>query len=338
MSLAAETGLERVLKSGDFSGVFFFHGDASRLRNEAARRLIQAASDPAVRDFNLDVFSGSDVSAEALASSLAMPPLLASRRVVALFGAEALGTKSRKVVESALSGLPEDVTFVVTATIPNQSRAALYTKLKNGARCFEWTTPRASEIPGWIMERAARSHGITVSPSAAQHIATAVGSDLGLAESELEKLAAGGHTEVTEEVARSLVAGSGAVDRWTWLDRVAEREYDTALNELPALLAGSSESAVGLISALLDHHLCLAVAIEGGSAVVADALSAAGKQYIKWKARTFAAQARGWDPDELDRAVRALALADRQAKSGLGDLPVVRNLLLELKVGARRCA
>ena len=107
---------------------------------------------------------------------------------------------------------------------------------------------------------------------------------------------------------------------------------------LPTLLAESSESAVGLISALLDHHLCLAVASESGSAGVEDALSATGKQYIKWKARTFAAQARSWKSDELDRAVRALARADRQAKSGLGDLPVVRNLLLELKVEARQCA
>ncbi|MEN8145070.1 MAG: DNA polymerase III subunit delta [Gemmatimonadota bacterium] len=338
MSLAAETGLERVLESGDFSGVFFFHGDASRLRNEAARRLIDAASESATRDFNLDVFSGSDVSAEALASSLSMPPMMASRRVVALFGAEALGTNSRKVVEGTLGSLPEDVTFVVTATIPNQSRAALYTKLKKAARCFEWSAPRPSEIPGWIMERATRQHRITVSPSAAQHIAAAVGSDLGLAEAELEKLATAGHTDVSEDVARRFVAGTSAVDRWTWLDRVATREYDTALNELPALLAESSESAVGLISALLDHHLCLVVAAEGGAAGVADALSEAGKQYIKWKARTFAAQARSWTADELDRAVRALARADRQAKSGLGELQVVRNLLLELKVGAKRCA
>lgn len=338
MSLAAETGLERVLKSGDFSGVFFFHGDASRLRNEAARCLIDAASEPATRDFNLDIFSGSEVSAEALASSLSMPPMMASRRVVALFGAEALGTNSRRVVEDMLSSLPEDVTFVITATIPHQSRAALYTKLKKAARCFEWSAPRTTEIPGWIMERATRRHGITVSPSAAQYIAAAVGADLGLAEAELEKLATGGHTDVTEDVAREVVAGTGAVDRWAWLDRVANREYDDALNELPNLLSGSSESAVGLISALLDHHLCLAVARESGSAGVADALSVAGKQYIKWKARTFAAQARSWKSDELDRAVHALARADRQAKSGLGDLPVVRNLLLELKVGVQRCA
>ncbi len=141
MGLAAETGLERVLESGDFGGVFFFHGDASRLRNEAARCLIDAACEPATRDFNLDIFSGAEVSAEALASSLSMPPMMASRRVVALFGAEALGTNSRKVVEDMLSGLPEDVTFIITATIPNQSRAALYTKLKKAARCFDKRGP-----------------------------------------------------------------------------------------------------------------------------------------------------------------------------------------------------
>ena len=48
MSLAADQQLARILGSGKLSGAFFFHGGETRLRDEAARRLAEAALDPAM--------------------------------------------------------------------------------------------------------------------------------------------------------------------------------------------------------------------------------------------------------------------------------------------------
>ena len=70
MSLAADRSLRSLVDRGDVEGVFFFHGDAERLRDDAARALVEAAIDPATRDFNLDIYRGADVTPEALAASL----------------------------------------------------------------------------------------------------------------------------------------------------------------------------------------------------------------------------------------------------------------------------
>ena len=333
MKLPADAELERLLEEGDLEGAFFLFGDAERLRDRAARRMIDAAVDPDTRDFNLDSYRGGDVEPEALAAALAMPPMMADRRVVALFDAHDLTPTGRKAVSSALESLPGGLTFLVTATVPDRSKAAFWKTLKKRARTLEWSAPDEQELPGWLMDRARDDHGCELDARAAQALAAAVGADLSLLDAELEKLAAateGG--EVGLETVRSLVARVRAVDRWDWLDRVASRDYGSALADLGRLLAEPSESAVGLLIGMVDQHLYLGLALEGGQKRVADALASAGKPYLKWKARIYARQARAWSGPELERALRLMRRADRHAKSGLGDRRVLEELLLSLRL------
>lgn len=334
MSLAADRSLRSRIERGDVEGVFFFHGDAERLRDDAARALVEAAIDPATRDFNLDTYRAAEVSPDALAASLAMPPVMARRRVVAVFGAERLTPTGCGVVESVLERPPPELTLVVTATIPRGSRKAFYRKMKKGAVSLEWTAPRDAEIPGWLMERAAEKHGITLDARAAAALAAAVGADLGLLEAELEKLAATGDgTPITIERIAALVPNVRAVNRWAWLDSVAERDYPTALADLPTLLSAPDSSAVGLINALTDHHVLLGIATEGGAPLLERTLGEVGKPYLKFKVRTFKNQARRWSGEEIDEALRLLRRADRRSKStGSGrDGAVLEELLLGLQ-------
>lgn len=329
MSLAADDRLGRILEGGDVDGAFFLHGDEPRLRGEAVRRILEAALDPSTRDFNLDVFHGGDVQPENLAAALAMPPMMAPRRAVVLHDAQDLTPTGRKVVEGCLEAFPPGLTFVISARVPDRSRAAFYRKLKDGAHSLEWKAPGEDEIPGWLMERAPR-HGFTLARDAAQALASAVGADLGRLESELAKLASAGEESVDRETVTRLVAVTSEVDRWAWLDRVAGREYGKALGELPALLASSRESAVGLLIGMVDQHVYIGLALEGGTRLVSDTLGRAGKRYLKWKAKIYAGQARRWTAGELEEALELMRTADWRAKSGASDRGVLETLLLSL--------
>jgi len=333
MSLAADRRLERILEQGDVSGVFFFHGEAARLRDDTARRLAESAVDPSTRDFNLDVFRGSDVTPEALASALAMPPVMAPRRVILLFDADRLTPTGRKVVEDAVGKLPSDVTFVVAARIPDRSKAAFYRTLRSAGVDLEWKVPRDSEIPGWLIERARARYGVELEGDAAAALADAVGAELGVLESELEKLAGATEGSVDLALVRALVPNTRDVNRWEWIDDVASRRYAAARHSLSDLLATPSESAVGLLIALIEQHLLVGVAIEGGAGLVGRTLDEAGKSYLKWKARTIAGQARAWTVEEIDDALVALLDADRRAKTGATDREALDELLLRLEVG-----
>ncbi len=333
MKLPADAELDSLLEDGELDGAFFLFGDAGRLRREAVSRLVDAAVDPATRDFNLDRFRGDDVEPEELASVLSTPPMMADRRVVTVSDAQKLTPKGREAVLAALDDLPPGLTVVVEAEIPERSKASFYDDLKQRARTLEWSTPKEDEIPGWLIDRAREEHGFELTGRAAQAMAGAVGGDLSVLAAELEKLAAsadGG--EVDLEAVRSLVPRVREVDRWQWMDRVAEREYGRALEELDRLLAQPSESAVGLLVGMIDQHLYIGVALDGGRRRVSDALGRAGKPYLKWKAKIYARQARAWSRGELDRALRLMRRADRHAKSGVGDRRVMEELLLSLRL------
>jgi len=321
MSLPADRRLERIIEQREFSGVFFLHGEA--------------AVDPATRDFNLDVFRGSDVTPEALASALAMPPVMSPRRVILLFDADRLTPTGRKVVEETVGKLPADVTFVVAAKIPDRSKAAFYRKLKSAGIELEWKSPREGEIPGWLIERARDRFGAELAANAAAALADAVGADLGVLEAELEKLAGAADGAIDLALVKALVPNTRDVNRWEWIDEVASRDYARARRRLPDLLATPSESAVGLLVALIEQHLLVGVAIEGGAGLVGQTLDQAGKAYMKWKARTIAGQARAWTVAELDDALVVLLEADRRAKTGASDREALEELLLRLEVGRR---
>ncbi|HKK27120.1 MAG TPA: DNA polymerase III subunit delta [Gemmatimonadota bacterium] len=331
MTLAAERELERLVERGPLEGAFFFHGQAARLRDDGARRLIDAALDPSTRDFNMDLFHGDDVSAEDLAAAIAMPPMMAERRVVGVLGAEGLGKKARDVLVDAVEDLPAGLTLVVTATIPDRSKASFYKTLKKSARELSWSAPSEDEVPGWLMERAEAVHGFELGKDAAQALATAVGAFPDELDAELAKLASSAEEgRIDVELVRRLVPNVRAVGRWDWLDRVAERAYGAALSDLPRLLSESSESAVGLLIGMVDQHLYIGVAVEGGQGAVSRALQDAGKPYLKWKARIYASQARRWTAPEVERAVGLMRRADRHVKSGIPDRRAMEELLLGL--------
>jgi DNA polymerase-3 subunit delta len=332
VSLAAEQRFERIVAGGSLSGAFFFHGDAGKLRDEAARKLADAALEPATRDFNFDTYRGADVAPESLAAALAMAPMMAPRRVVLLQQAERLTPKGCKVVEDVLEKLPSDLTLIVTATIPERSKKAFYKRLKDGALSIEWSAPREAEVPGWLIERAERRYGVGLAADAAAALGAAVGTDPGLLDAELAKLAGvASDGEVDLEKVRELVPNVRDVNRWAWFDVVGGRDYIEALGQLPGLLASPSESAVGLLNGLVEQHLFLGIAVEGGAGRVGEVLAQVGKPYLKWKARAWAGQARSWTPGEIDRALELLLEADRQAKTGHADLAVLEGLLLRLE-------
>lgn len=334
MKLPADAELEEILERDDLDGVFFLFGDADRLRDDAARTLAERAVGEAARDFNLDVFRGSSVEPEELASALGTLPMMGDRRVVLLLDAQELTGRGRTVVTEALDDPPPGLTFVVAARIPDRSRAALYKSLKSKARTLEWSAPREEEVPGWLIERAEHAHGFRLEPAAARAMAAAVGEDLSVLDAELEKLgAAAAEGVVDRDRVAELVPNVRAVDRWDWLDRVAGREYDSALADVPRLLAESRESAVGLLIGMIDQHVYLGVALEGGRELVATVLRETGKGYLAgWKPRIYAGQARAWSRPALDRALGLMRRADRQAKSGAGDRRVLEELLLSLRM------
>jgi DNA polymerase-3 subunit delta len=191
---------------------------------------------------------------------------------------------------------------------------------------FQPFTP--DDVPGWILEHARAAHGTELDVDAAQALAAAIGTNLGILAKELEKLAdfVGDGDRITLKDVEAAGTRLPSQDRWRWFDLVGERRLDEALDGLGVLLA-QGESGVGLVIGLATHLLRLGVVSEKGPRALESALP----PHQRWLAARLAGQGRKWTASEIDAALEGLLRVDRLLKaSALSDQHFLEEWLLGL--------
>jgi DNA polymerase-3 subunit delta len=329
------------LARGKLGGSYFLKTEDPFLRDEAIALLTESHLAGGSADFDLDQLSGEEVDAAALASVLDTPPMLSRYRVVVIRDAQDLGAAARAVVERAVAQKVEGRVLVVAAEIPRKSSARFFDVLRKECVTVSLQMPRPSELPGWLAKRARVAHGVELDMAAAQLITSAIGSRAGVLAQELEKLVtyvapakAIGLAEV-----RAAVGALPQVDRWEWIDRVAERRIGEALADLPELL-DAGESPVALIGAIAESLVRVGLALEGEGALVAALKRDDSFRYLGWKVRLYLQQARQWTASSLAAALEELFRADRLVKSGglADDVALEEALLRMAALGGGRAA
>jgi DNA polymerase-3 subunit delta len=322
--------------AGTRGGVFYFHGDDAFRKEEAVRALADSHLDPATRDFNLDPLRGNEVDTEKLASVLATPPMMAEWRVVIVREVEGLASssRSRDVLLAAVSSPPPGLALILSATVPQGSRAKFYKDLARRARSVEFQPFGDADLVGWLMARTSGRFGVDMEPEAAQALGAAIGADLGILAREIEKLVdfVGDRRRITLADVEAVGTRLPRQNRWRWFDLVGDGRIDEALGTLDVLF-GDGETGVGLVIGLTTHLLRLGVVADRGPAE----LEAALPSHQRWLARKLVAQSKRWRADDIDAALEGLLRVDRLLKAS----PLTQEHLLEdwlLTLLARRAA
>ena len=322
--------LRKVLDQGSRGGVFFLHGDDEYGKGEAFRELVDAHVDPGTRDFNVDVLRASEASVEDLARILATPPMMAAWRVVAVRDAEAFAgaARARDLILDLADSPPPDLALILSARIPQGSKAKFYQTLKKRAQSVEFPLITLDDTPGWLIEQTRARFGMTMAADAAKALAQSIGVDLGVLSREIEKLSgvAGEGDRITLEHVRRAGTVLPKQDRWRWFDLVGGRHFEEVIVGLPVLLR-QGESGVGLVVGLSNHLLRVGVAVEQGP----DALEEVLPPHQKWLSRQIGGQAKGWTPQAIQTAILGLLRVDRLLKaSSLSDEHHLEEWLLTL--------
>jgi DNA polymerase-3 subunit delta len=323
------------IEKGKLGGSFFIKTEDPFLRDEAIALLTEAHLAGGSADFDLDQASGDDLDAAALAAMLGTPPMLSPYRVVVIRGAQGLTPKARSVVEEAVRQEVSNRVLIVTAKVPRGSKAKFYDVLRRHCMTTALRAPGTSELPGWLARRARTVHGVELEMPAAQLLAAGIGARLGVLAQELEKLVS--YVEPAKRIGldevRAAVGALPQVDRWSWIDKVAERRIGPALAELPALL-DSGESAVGLIGWLSESLVRVGLARAGEGALVKVLKRDGSYGNLAWKVRTYVRQARHWSEAQIAAALAELLRADRLIKAGgLSDRAALEEALLRIGAG-----
>lgn len=341
--------LLRSLKKGAPDPVYVLHGDEDVLKAEAVRALLDAAVDPAARDFNVDSRFAADLDAEAFHALVNTPPMLAERRAVVLRGVDQLGKRKSKLRDELVRYLdaPNPTTVLVLVTGAGEQPDA---DLARRATPVALAALQPERLPRWVSHYAG-TLALTLAPDAVELLIAAVGNDLSALARELEKLAAlAGDRPATAADVTALVGVRRGETVYDLVEAALERRAARAAQLVEPVLDLAGMSGVKIVTLLGTHLVGTALARaerESGIGRLEDTvlqhLLAArpyGLRGYKDEAARWARWSALWTAAELSAALRAALAADRALKGTTvtDDRGIVTQLVLGFATTRREAA
>src|SRR6185312_12692520 len=253
MPPSAMRAIKSALEQGTFDRVYLFHGDDDYLKEEKVRAVIDRATDPATRDFNLDVRRAAELDAGSLGLALDSLPMMADRRVVIVRDVTTLKKDARTVLAKYLERPAADTLLVLVAASGAKPDAALLA----AATAVEFKPLNESDLEKWVAVRAA-ALGVTIEPRAAELLCAATGNDLALLAGEIDKLRAYANGAAIGEAAIEAIVGVRHGETLgDLLELVAQRKSVDAVALLARVLAQPKTTGVSVVMALTTQTLAM---------------------------------------------------------------------------------
>jgi DNA polymerase-3 subunit delta len=225
---------------------YVFHGPDDLSRNEALSKLREQMGDPSLADLNTTVLDGESLTLGELRGVCDSLPFMSDRRLVIVHNyLTRLGGGGKRDAEALdelagyLPAMPDTVRliFAEADTLPkNHLILKIAVKHKEG-HIQTFKGPGRGEMSGWVVGRV-EAKGATIERPAADALVIAVGDDLRLLDSEIEKLAiyAGDERPITADDVDLLVPYAGTANVFAMVDAIGRRDGRTALRGLHKLL------------------------------------------------------------------------------------------------------
>ena len=343
----AHRDLRKAIQDRSFEHAYYFHGDDEFLKDDMIRQVIEAAVDPATRDFNLDVRRGGEIDGESLLSLLSTPPMMAERRLVVVRDVNALKKDARSALDRYLAAPTPDVVAVLVAPAGVKEDAALCAQATNVS--FEPLT--GDRVPRWVTHHVTTSLRSTITSGAVDLLISAVGNDLPQLAAELDKLASYANgAEIDEDAVSAIVGVRRGETLGDLLDRILAHDAPGALAVIDHVLAQPKVTAVSIVMALTTQTLALAwaraardrgfpaVGIERELfALLKESGGMTGRPWGE-AVRSWSRAAGTWRASELETAIDALLAADYALKESRlsSDEQIISSLVLTLCGAPRR--
>ncbi len=261
------------------------------------------------------------------------PSLFAASRVAVLTELDQAADELNEVLVDVAERPPEGAVLVLVHPGGTKGKRLLDSLRKRTVAEVRCDTLRRSEELLDFVAAEARRHSGRVDRAAAARLVEVLGNDLRGLASMAEQLVADGEGRVSAELVGQYVDGRADVKGWTVADLTVTGQASRALAELRwALVSGTD--AVMLVGALAGalRTLIRLTAVPRGQR---DVDVAADLGVPAWKVRVLRDQLRGWTPDGLAQALRAVADADLAIKGGSTDQALALSEAVLAVDGAR---
>jgi DNA polymerase III subunit delta len=325
--------LERRLKRKELAAVVLLWGEESLLIDETLQQIETLALDPEVRAFNRELFYGDEAEAHAIVTAAQTLPWLGSQRLVVVRGAEALPRAAEAPLVAYCQQPSPSTCLIFTAQRAEASRPlfALLLKLPWAVR---FRRLFARDVAAWIEQRVA-SRGCRITSDAVAALMDAVGNDLWLLLSEIDKLVTfvGSGQTITVESLRALTGDVREASAFELARLLGEGNLAEALRAWEKFAA--SGEYPGLALGAITHHVrqLWRIKLAQQAGMPAERMASA-LNIPAFSVRRLSAQAAALDTARLRQWLEALLEADQTLKrSGLSPAAVFDRLMVRFCVG-----
>ena len=247
-AVKSQSDFHRKLQSGQIASIYLFEGAETYLRDQALKKLTEAAVDASVRDFNyaaISVAQGDLDEALALAKQF---PMISSRRMIVVTGFEAISDDDQLELLKNYLRNPVETSVLVFASDGLDNRRNILTMLRKACEVVSFDSlDERGGAPNWIRDYVTRA-GCSIDQSSAAYLVGTVGVDLLRLSSELDKLIAfvGDKGRITQDEIDELVRHSREHSNFELTDAVVEGNRKKALSLLHRIFDNTSESPQSL--------------------------------------------------------------------------------------------
>lgn len=332
--------LDKQLRAGKPSRVYFIYGSEAYLKRQAVEKLLKFCVQEETEEFNYQRFDGTNLDVVELAGAAQQFPMMAERRCVLVEDCEfsKLTESQTHVLEECINSLPAFCVLIFwqndVDTGSRNSKVSRFAKLcaKQGSTLL-LDTPRTGELAAMLVERAQQT-GAALERPEAFHMIERCGNDLNTLYSELEKLSVyAGKKKITKETIDFICPPSLEADIYRISRSIIRGNNDEAFKVTAGLLGRKTEPIeifMLLCSDFVDLYRAKAMTQAGKGAK--DMTSAFEAEYARKEFRaTNAMRDQGsFSSARLRRYIELLFAAELKLKTGRTD----RKACLEQLVAA----
>lgn len=330
-ALKSQTDFYRRLQNNQVAPLYLLEGSEVYLREQALKKLIETAVDPAMRDFNyasIAVLQGNLDEALAMAREF---PMVSARRVVVVSGFEAISDEKQLELLKDYLRAPAETTALVFVSGGLDNRRNISTILRKSCEVVSFEA-LGDAAPEWACEYARRA-GSALDRATAAYLVGMAGGDLMRLVNELDKLMAyAGERPLTRTDIDQLVRYSREHSNFELSDAILDRDRKRALRLLDHIFANPAEPpstlALLILGAIASNYrkMLMAKELMRQGAPNSEVAKAAGMS--PYMVSRFNERVRKFETERIVAGIKRIARTDVALKSSLATPRLQLELLI----------
>lgn len=244
------------VKQGKFFSNYLIVGGEDFLIEDALRKLLNAFSDPASKDFNLDIFYGNEVDGGQILDAANAYPMMADFRVVVVKDVQRLSGQGLELLAKFLEKAPP-TTRLIMVSQKTDFRNKSMAKIKSHTCLVECRPLYEREVPFWLRGYL-KELGYTISDKALLLLQTRIGSSLREIVNEVEKIVVNlnGRNKIEAQDVENVVGLLRNYSIFDLTDAIGSKHLKKSLMILNQMLQ-SGEQPTGILAMITRHFVNL---------------------------------------------------------------------------------